>query len=230
MTKKISDEDFIELWNQHKSVATVSKITGIAYRAVLKRRKSIEERHDIMLLSNDNRGRPNIYIPDDQTQCNINLDNGVIIVGSDCHYNPRYITTAHRAFVQCVKHLKPKVVILNGDLSDFASISQHHRIGWQHHPTIKEELDEMTTTGNVAGYNIPMAFQGNNPKNKARKKGIATQRGMQLTPRGEKDLNRPADKMENLAEAKVRYHEYKKDESATPHKKIANAIFLCGIS
>lgn len=89
---------------------------------------------------------------------------------------------------------------------------------------LQEELDEITTTGNVAGYNIPMAFQGNNPKNKARKKGIATQLGMQLTPRGEKDLNRPADKMENLAEAKVRYHEYKKDESATPHKKIANAI------
>jgi len=69
-----------ELWNQHKSVATVSKITGIAYRAVLKRRKSIEERHDIMLLSNDNRGRPNIYIPDDQTQCNLSIDNGFIIV------------------------------------------------------------------------------------------------------------------------------------------------------
>jgi predicted phosphodiesterase len=143
MTKKISDEDFIELWNQHKSVGALSKITGIAYRAVLKRRQSIEKRHDIILVSNDNRGRPDIYIPDDQTQCNLTLDNGIIIVGSDCHYNPKYITTAHRAFVQCVKHLKPKVVILNGDLSDFASISQHHRIGWQHHPTVKEELDEM---------------------------------------------------------------------------------------
>lgn len=143
MPQKISDEEFIRLWNEHKSVAALSKITGIAYRAVLKRRKSIEERHDIMLIANDNRGRPDIYIPDDQTQCNLTIDNGVIIVGSDCHYNPKYITTAHRAFVQCVKHLKPKVVILNGDLADFASISQHHRIGWQHHPTVKEELDEM---------------------------------------------------------------------------------------
>ena len=143
MPQKISDEDFIKLWNEHRSVSALSKITGIAYRAVLKRRKSLEERYDMMLISNDNRGRPDIYIPDDQTQCNITLDNGVIIVGSDCHYNPKYITTAHRAFVQCVKHLKPKVVILNGDLSDFASISQHHRIGWQHHPTVKEELDEM---------------------------------------------------------------------------------------
>jgi hypothetical protein len=89
---------------------------------------------------------------------------------------------------------------------------------------VEEELEEMTTTGNVAGYNVPMAFQGNNPKNKARKKGIATQLGMQLTPRGQKDMERPADKLENLEEGKVRYHEYKKDESASPHKKIAKAI------
>lgn len=143
MTQKITDQDFIALWKEHKSVAKLAEITGIAYRAVLKRRASIENKYDITLVSNDNRGRPNIYIPDDQTQCNLTLDNGVIIVGSDCHYNPKYITTAHRAFVQCVKYLKPKVIVMNGDLSDFASISQHHRIGWQHHPTVKEELDEM---------------------------------------------------------------------------------------
>lgn len=86
---------------------------------------------------------------------------------------------------------------------------------------VEQELEEMTTTGDVAGYNIPMAFQGNNPKNKARKRGIATQLGMQLTPRGQKDMNRPAD---NLNEAKMRYHEYKKDETASATKKIARAI------
>ena len=90
--------------------------------------------------------------------------------------------------------------------------------------TIEAELNEMTTTGNVAGYNTPMAFQGNSAKNKARKKGIATQLGMQLTPRGQKDMARGADKMENLAEGKMRYHEYKKDESASPTQKIAKAI------
>lgn len=89
---------------------------------------------------------------------------------------------------------------------------------------VKQELAEMSTTGNVAGYNIPMAFQGNNPKNKARKKGIATQLGMQLTPRGKQDLERPADKMENISEAKMRYHEYKKDESSSSTQKIAKAI------
>jgi hypothetical protein len=37
-------------------------------------------------------------------------------------------------------------------------------------------------------------------------------------------MERPADKLENLAEAKMRYHEYKKDESASPTQKIAKAI------
>ena len=86
---------------------------------------------------------------------------------------------------------------------------------------VEQELDEMTTTGDVAGYNVPSAFQGNTPSNKARKKGIATQLGMQLTKRGEADMERPAD---NLLEGKLRYHEYKKDESASPTKKIARAI------
>lgn len=89
---------------------------------------------------------------------------------------------------------------------------------------VKQELEEITTTGDIAGYNIPAAFQGNNPKNKARKKAIATQLGMQLTKRGEQDMNRGADKLENIAEAKLRYHEYKKDESASPTQKIARAI------
>jgi hypothetical protein len=89
---------------------------------------------------------------------------------------------------------------------------------------IEEELNEITTTGDVAGYNIPMAFQGNNPKNKARKRGIATQLGMQLTKRGEQEMNRPADKLEVVSEGTLRYHEYKKDESASPTKKIANAV------
>jgi hypothetical protein len=86
---------------------------------------------------------------------------------------------------------------------------------------IAEEMDEISTSTGAGAYNIPMAFQGNVAKNKAKKRSVATQLGMQLTPRGEKDLNVPADK---LHEAKMRYHEYKKDESGTPTQKIAKAI------
>lgn len=86
---------------------------------------------------------------------------------------------------------------------------------------LHEELNEMTTTGDVAGYNIPTAFQGRNPKNTARKRGIATQLGMQLTKRGEQELSRQADK---LVEGVDPYHAYKRDESATTEQKIAKAI------
>lgn len=91
---------------------------------------------------------------------------------------------------------------------------------------IEEEmkLNEISTSDGAGAYLTPAAFQGNNSKNKARKKAIATQFGMQLTPRGQKDMNSGADKLENLSEAKMRYHEYKKDETATPTKKIAKAI------
>lgn len=65
---------------------------------------------------------------------------------------------------------------------------------------IREEmtrLQEMTTTGNVAGYNIPSAFTGNKPKNVNRKKTISQQLGYKLTKRGHKDLQRGADLMED---------------------------------
>ena len=84
-----------------------------------------------------------------------------------------------------------------------------------------QELDEMSTTGNVAGYNVPMAFSGNVPKNLARKKAIAQQLGWKLTKRGEKDLGRGAD---NLHEGGDPYYAYRADESVSSRQKIAKAI------
>ena len=86
---------------------------------------------------------------------------------------------------------------------------------------IEQELQEMTTSDAAGPYNIPAAFQGNKSTNKARRKGVATQLGMQLTARGQQDLERPADK---LMEGADPYHAYKKDESASSTQKIAKAI------
>ena len=38
----------------------------------------------------------------------------------------------------------------------------------------EEDLDEMTVTGNVAGYNTPFAFTGKSKKNKKIKKKVST--------------------------------------------------------
>ena len=89
---------------------------------------------------------------------------------------------------------------------------------------IAEELDEISTSAGAGPYLTPLAFRGNKQRNIAKMKNVATQMGYKLSPQGERDLKRPADKLETLAEAKIRYHEYKKDESASPTKKIAKAI------
>lgn len=89
---------------------------------------------------------------------------------------------------------------------------------------IQEELHEISTSAGAGAYLTPMAFRGNKGKNIKKMKNVATQLGMKLTPRGEKDLTRSADKMENISEAKMRYHQYKNDPSASPTKKIAKAI------
>jgi hypothetical protein len=89
---------------------------------------------------------------------------------------------------------------------------------------VAEALDEISTSAGAGPYLTPMAFRGNKKANVAKMKNVSTQLGYTLSNRGEKELNRPADKLENISEAKVKYHEYKKDESASPTQKIARAI------
>jgi hypothetical protein len=138
-----SEKEFIELFKLHRSPKIVADILKISERSVHSRKKRLEQVFGLTLESNDNRGRPRFTIPENKVRCEYELKNGIILVGSDCHYNPNYITTAHRAFVYFTKQLKPSMIVLNGDLFDFAQISQHHRIGFQQHPTVQQELEEV---------------------------------------------------------------------------------------
>jgi predicted phosphodiesterase len=75
------------------------------------------------------------------------LEDGYILVGSDCHYFPGIVSTAHRAFVKLCKEIRPALVVLNGDVFDGSTISRHPRIGWDSKPTVAQELaavDERT--------------------------------------------------------------------------------------
>jgi hypothetical protein len=138
-----SDQEFISLFKEHRSPTKVARVLNVDVRNINMRRKNIEKKYDILLEANDNRGIPKFIIPENKVRCEYELKNGIVMVGSDCHYNPSYISTAHRAFVHFTKQLKPKMVILNGDLFDFATVSQHHRIGYQQHPTVQQELEEV---------------------------------------------------------------------------------------
>lgn len=136
----ISDQEFLDLWNKLGSATEVSKAANIDLRSVHRRRKRIEEKYDVNLASSAS-NQLKIIFSNNGIRTNVELDNGVVLVASDCHYWPGIISTAHRAFVKIIKQLKPQMVIMNGDVFDGASISRHPVSGWQSLPSVKQELE-----------------------------------------------------------------------------------------
>lgn len=138
-----SDEEFIAAWNKSPSVSGCADRLGVTERTAARRRRIIEERHGIILKSASQKSPDyKITIPQDNIRVTSSIENGVIMVGSDCHYWPGIVSTAHRAFVFVAKALKPTAVILNGDVFDGASISRHPPGGtWEAVPSVKQELD-----------------------------------------------------------------------------------------
>lgn len=144
----IPDSEFIELWNKHKSARRLSNITGMPERSVHRRRTALQKKHGIILqcpVSMSPYHGDSVIdinpIKKSSARLEVEVKNGVVIVGSDAHYLPGQITTAHRAFVKFCKDLKPRVVVLNGDIFDGGTISRWPRIGWDNKHTVKQELD-----------------------------------------------------------------------------------------
>ena len=143
MATKISDDDFIATWSRLQSVTDMANETGLSIRAVNVRRRKLEKKYGIILNAASPRSPDfKISIPENGIRVNFELDSGSIMVASDCHYWPGIISTAHRAFVLFAKELKPKAIIMNGDVFDGASISRHPPSGtWETKPSVKQELE-----------------------------------------------------------------------------------------
>jgi hypothetical protein len=71
----------------------------------------------------------------------LDIEDGLVLIGSDAHYWPGVISTAHRAFVKAIKEFKPRTVIMNGDAFDGASVSRHAPGQWETRPSVIQELD-----------------------------------------------------------------------------------------
>ena len=143
MTKaSCTEQEFIALWNKHGSVKTLSEILGISERNISKRRRVIEKKNGIVLAGvAPNSPDFRVTYPENNVRTTVMLENGIIVIGSDCHYWPDIISTAHRAFVKIIKDLKPRMVVMNGDVFDGASISRHPALGWGFTPSVKQELE-----------------------------------------------------------------------------------------
>lgn len=137
MRAKLDDQTFIVEW-ERVGPAAISKKYGISDRAVYSRRKRIEKRYGTTIIA----PRAAIMGARAKYPHRVNLDvlNGIVLVGSDAHIWPGAPTTAMRAFIKFARDLNPRAVILNGDVMDFPQISRHDPIGWEEHPKVADEL------------------------------------------------------------------------------------------
>lgn len=136
MKPRITDEDFITCFRELGSPALVAKRLGISERWAHTKRNNLK-RTGVDLSSWNPQ---NNKLKHKQGVLDLQIENGVILVGSDAHFWPEIRTTAFRGFLWACKTLKPSVVVLNGDVFDGARISRHAPIGWEKRPTVIDEL------------------------------------------------------------------------------------------
>lgn len=155
MPKYTDDSEFIEAWSRLKKAKLVAKHFNMDVRSVYDRRRVIEQKHNISLDSsrkNTAQGSVTTLIGNKlnalakirrdkyESEMVDAVTDGVILIASDCHYWPGIVTKAHQAFCKLAKELKPKMVVLNGDILDGARISRHARIMWEKQPLMKDEM------------------------------------------------------------------------------------------
>jgi hypothetical protein len=139
---KCSEEEFIGIFKRFGPAGT-SEYLKCDLRAVYGRRRAIEQRRGISLDSPDYHGtnRPGPEYPD---RLHIKVDTGTVLCGSDMHLWPGDRSVSVRAFIVFAKELKPKAVIVNGDVLDLARISKFARSSGRSQfgfPTVKEEIE-----------------------------------------------------------------------------------------
>lgn len=120
--------------------AGISKKYGIGERKVNERRRAIEAQRGVIIPS-PTRGGHVEQLDQHPAVIQLGLQNGHILIGSDSHYWPGIVTTAHRAFVEFAREYKPKVIVKNGDELDFPTISRFAAIGWEKRPGVQEEIE-----------------------------------------------------------------------------------------
>jgi len=133
------------LWHQLKSPTLISKKLGIDVRNIHQRRRNLENKYKIRLISNSSNSQE-YYVRDHMSRMDVDIDNATIFVASDAHYWPDQISVAHQAFVKLVKKHKPDIVVMNGDAFDGASISRYPKAGYAtfEMPTVKQELEAVS--------------------------------------------------------------------------------------
>lgn len=145
-----TDDQFIDVWTRHQSATGVAAELGIHVRNVRDRRNRVEARYGILLPTTTdhvNRLRPQdrhgigMCINEARQFINVDMHDGVMVVGSDCHYSPGVYPTAHAGMLWAIEALKPQAIVLNGDIFDGQTAGRWARIGWSEQFTAAQELE-----------------------------------------------------------------------------------------
>ena len=131
---KCSDEEFIRLFQTLGATKTAEHL-GSSERRVYERRRRLEKKlgQPIEAPSSNKSEHP--------ARLHLDIEDGIVLIASDAHYWPGVKTTMHTAFVRACQEMKPRAVIMNGDVFDGARISRHSPIMWEEAPTVKQELE-----------------------------------------------------------------------------------------
>jgi len=158
-----NDNEFIEIWNTHKSAKKMSDAIGMDVRQILRRRKKIEDKSGVALVSSHKGASVNR--PENPVRKELGIENGVVLVFSDAHFWPGIHTTAYKGVLWAIKEFQPKAIIANGDVFDGASVSRFPRIGWDSTPSIIQELKaceialgEIEETAKKARHNVNLVW------------------------------------------------------------------------
>lgn len=141
----LTDQEFINAY-QHHGPEWIAHQFDIVVRTVHSRRARLEKKlgSAIVAPGGSNAGGSRFDPPNPEKAVQkLDIKEGVVLVGSDGHYWPGVESTAHRALVEFASSLRPRAIIFNGDALDGATISRHPPIGWEHAPSLEDELAEV---------------------------------------------------------------------------------------
>jgi hypothetical protein len=136
--RRLTDDQFIADFPKLGAGGMVRKY-GMNERGLMERRRRLEGRYGVVLKP-PTRGGHVQQLDKHPAAVNLGIQDGHVLIGSDSHYLPGVVTTAHKAFLEFAREFKPKVIIKNGDELDFPTISRFAH-GWEKRPTVAEEIE-----------------------------------------------------------------------------------------
>lgn len=144
MKAALTDEAFVGMFERMGGNA-MARDLGMNLRALYRRRERLEKKLNRSIVAPDELQGKRVATDDHPARQLLDIRNGIVLVGSDAHYWPEVVSTAHRAFVRFAEELRPKAIVMNGDALDGCTISRHPPIGWEGRPTLVAEVEATKT-------------------------------------------------------------------------------------